>query len=453
MATYFVASSGSNTAPYDTWAKAATSIATALTAATASGDIIAIDAAGVPSGDAESAADTTYTAAGNVLVLASTNSGTSTVTPTTMGTSAWIGNSTTNRSVIWAGAFRVKLYGLTFRVSGASADSIHFSNVDGGHFEAHACYLWDGNTANDATAGIKVGSSAGSPNTYVRLVGCTLRFGHASHRVTLLSGVLDIDDCTISSAGTAPTGSLFNGAGAGGTVHVSGGDWSFGGTCPIVGTTTSGNLTVTMDRVKLGAAITTAGFLIASPSITNKGGAVCEIRDCSNGDTHGLFGYADSLGTLVSDTGIYFTSGAATQSWKITTTANASRHTPFVAPMLRYHNTTLSAVAPYVEILRDTASAAAYTDAEVWLEVLAKVTASSPAATLSSDASGAADTTGSAQSAGAGLGSWTGEANGTAWSGKIGETSVTPAENGHISARVCVGLASTTVYVDPQIRT
>ena len=64
-----------------------------------------------------------------------------------------------------------------------------------------------------------------------------------------------------------------------------------------------------------------------------------------------------------------------------------------------------------------------------------------------------AGTAGTSQAAGAGLGSWTGE-SGTAWSGKVDSgASVTPAETGYLSGRVCVGAASITVYVDPVIRT
>jgi hypothetical protein len=58
-----------------------------------------------------------------------------------------------------------------------------------------------------------------------------------------------------------------------------------------------------------------------------------------------------------------------------------------------------------------------------------------------------------AQTTGAlGAGDWTGE-NATSWFGKLHTTStITPAEIGMLRARVCVGLASATVYVDPYIR-
>lgn len=124
MANYFVASGGSNTSPYDTWAKAATSLATALAAATSGADNVIIQYNAVPSADAELAADTTYTVSSGVSVIAASNDGGSAWTPTAMGTGNWIGNSTTNRGLIMSGGATAYLYGLTLRVSGTTSDDI-----------------------------------------------------------------------------------------------------------------------------------------------------------------------------------------------------------------------------------------------------------------------------------------------------------------------------------------
>jgi len=173
--------------------------------------------------------------------------------------------------------------------------------------------------------------------------------------------------------------------------------------------------------------------------------------DCSNGDTHGLFRYETPTGTLVSDSGIYFTEGAAAQSWKIVTTAACSPTNPFETPYFGFYNSTLSAVTPYFEILRNL-SATAFQNDEVWAEILGKTTNASTRSTAYNDHMVLLGTPAN-QAAGAGLGSWTGE-DATAWSGKCGlNSSITPAENGHISGRIVVGEPSITVYVDPQIRT
>jgi hypothetical protein len=177
---------------------------------------------------------------------------------------------------------------------------------------------------------------------------------------------------------------------------------------------------------------------------------------------HGIFGYYDALGSVVSDTGIYYSTApdsvqdgatAKKQSWKITTTANCSAMAPFITPWIPYYNSATSAITPYIECLRD-GNATAWTSAEVWAEFGVKTTTGGTQASFPTDWAGIA-ASGSAQADGAGLGSWTGEA-GTAKSFKCDSgSSVTPAEVGDISGRICVAVASIsgTLYVDPQVRT
>jgi len=119
-------------------------------------------------------------------------------------------------------------------------------------------------------------------------------------------------------------------------------------------------------------------------------------------------------------------------------------------------NTGTSAITPRLELLRD-GTVTPYTTAQVWGEFLAKTTAGSTQSTDYDDAQELSDflsgATAANQAAGAGTGSWTG-ASGTAWSGKVDSGApITPAELGYLSARVNVAIPSTTLYVDPQIRT
>ena len=444
MATYFVANSGSNTAPYDTWAKAATSLQTALTAASTNGDVVAIDYADVPSGDNELAADTTYTFAANVALVASTNSGTSTITPTPMGTAEWIGNSTGNRFISIAGAFRLYFYGITFRLAGSATELLTLAVTDGQHCEYEECYLWQGNTG--AASHIRVG--IGDAQVFVKLKNTTVRFGNTAQSV-FVSGRLQVEGSSVSSTGSAP-GNFISFAvqdSAGSTAEFLGCDLSHCGSGNLVGDSTTAAATAKFSQCKLGSGY----VMLATQTNLNRSSAEVYVFDCASGDTHGLFGYANAMGSVVSDTGIYLAGGAAAQSWKIVTTANCSFYTPFETPWFGYYNTGTSAITPYVEILRD-GSATAYQDDEVWMDIAAKVTTTSTIATLYSDRMTLLGTAAN-QDAGAGLGSWTGE-SGTAWSGKLAlGSSITPAENGHIQARIVVGEPSITVYADPQIRT
>lgn len=448
MATYFVASGGSNTSPYDTWAKAATSLATALAAATTAGDVVVIQYNAVPSGDAELSADTTYTLAGDVWLISASNDGGSAYTPTAMGTANWIGNSTTNRSItVTATDKRCYVWGLTFRTSGSSGDLINLGNGNGAQIEFNNCYVWSGNTASGASgAYIQISVNGG----FSKFVSCTFRFGNTAQYLSCVSGACQLIDCTISASGSIPS-TLFFPSQNSCIVECIGCDFSL-----VTGTlmpNAAANAVFSFERCKFGAGVTVLATQTSNPS---RGSPSVWVSDCNSGDTHGIVGYYDATGSVVSDTGIYYTTGAAAQSWKIVTTANAMASNPFMTPWVDLYNTGTSAITPYFEILRD-GSSTAFKDHEVWAEFSAKTTSGSTLATSSyRDAATLANRMtagGSNQAAGAGLGSWTGE-SGTAWSGKCDSGSaITPAENGAIRGRIVVAVASTTVYVDPQIRT
>lgn len=448
MALIFVASGGSNTAPYDTWAKAATSLATGLGAA-AAGDSVIIQKDAVPSGDAELTVDTTYTVpASGVNIISATNDGGSAYTPSAMGNAYWIGNSTTNRSVTFAGNVTAFIYGLTIRTAGATNDSITLTSSSGARFDYENCYFWQGNT--NAAAGIYMSVT----RAYARATNCTFRFG-ATGQSIYFGALSDIIGGSVSSAGSAPT-ALFRpgGAGAAQVVKVVGLDASWV-TNTLVADVGSANapFDVHFDRCKFGTGVT-----VLAAQTSNHGSRVL-VTDCSSGDLHGLFGYYDQFGYVSTDTGIYFSSApdsvqdgatARKQSWKIVANSRATLATPFVSPPIPVYNTGTSSVTPYVEIARD-GSTTAYKNDEVWLRVEAKTTSGETKATSSSDRV-AVGGTGASQTTGAGTGSWTG-LTGTAWSGKLDSGSaLTPAEVGAISARVVVA-AAITVYVDPQIRT
>jgi hypothetical protein len=90
---------------------------------------------------------------------------------------------------------------------------------------------------------------------------------------------------------------------------------------------------------------------------------------------------------------------------------------------------------------------------EVWAEFIYKGTTGFVLGTIVNDSmalfGSPADQTASSK----GASDWTGE-TGTAGYFKLNTTAtITPTEIGNLSARVCVGEPSITVYVDPQIRT
>lgn len=438
MATYYLNSGAGGAATGADWTNAFLTYTSALAAATASADIIKVHKAHTE----ELAADTTYTHQNHISVICVDKDSSDALA--TMGAAAWIGNSTTFRSITMSGAFRVFLYGITFRTAGATSKSLLLAQTDGMHIVYESCYLWHGNTASAST----ITAGVADVQFFLHLKNTTLRFGNTAQTFAMSSRCL-AEGCTIDSAGSAPATfvNFVRTDPGGGDFIAIGCDFSHLGSGNLVGDSTSLAAVARFSQCKLGSGY----VMLATQTNLNRSSAEVFVFDCASGDTHGLFGYANAMGSVVSDTGIYLTAGAAEQSWKIVTTANCTPYTPFETPWFGYYNTGTSAITPYVEILRD-GSATAYQDDEVWVDIAAKVTTTSTISTLYSDRMTLLGTAAN-QGAGAGLGSWTGE-GGTAWSGKLAlGSSITPAENGHIQARIVVGEPSITVYADPQIRT
>lgn len=440
MATYYVWDGGTNGAGTD-WTSAKTTLAGAIALATASGDVIKV--AHTHTGDNALAVDTTWTA-GNHIAIISVDK-TSSDAPTVMGTSAWLGSSSASISLNVAGGYRIYLYGLTFRNAGSTNKSITLGGTDGAQVEASNCYLWLGTT--NTSSGIVTGTASGANNGFAMLENCTLRFG-ATAQTMYRYARLEMKNCSVSSAGSAPT-ALFGGSGYGESKTVSiGCDFSHLGSNTLVGNNSSGCIEHWFIQCKLG----TNFVAKASPSSpSNKGNVSVYVIDCSSGDTHGFFGYYDAAGSIVSDTSINVTSGVAAQSWKIVTTANCSYYTPFVSPWIGYWNTSTSSMTPYFDILRS-GSSTAYQDNEIWAEFCSKTNANTTQGAFYSDKMALLGTPSNQATSSLGAGDWTGE-SGTSWFGKIDSgSSFTPAEVGEVMGRVYVGVASATVYVDPVIK-
>jgi hypothetical protein len=440
----FCSSTGSNTSPYETWAKAATTFATAIAQASTSGDVVVVDATNPPAAVVSS---TTWTFAANCSVIASTNSGTATITPTTMGATTWIG-STNDQSITLAGAFRVYLYGITIRSGSAAGNGININTTDGGHFELESCYIWCSQTG---TASSAFNSATAGNNNFTQLKNCTLRYG-ATGQTVQFRGAFEMLGGSVSSAGSALTTFCTAGSNSS-SIKFIGVDLSH-----ITGTLVGNNANsaVIYEFVQCRFSTSLSAVMATQTSVTNKGSAKVFVYACNAGtaDAHGLFAYYDAFGTLTSDTGIYFTGGAASQSWKIVTTANCSFGTPFVSPWVSLYNTGTSAITPRLEVLRD-GSATAYKDSEVWGQFSVKDNAGFTNPTFYNDRQAlvdwAAGTAGASQASGSDT--WDGE-NATHWAGKVDSgAAVTPDEAGHIRGRVVVGAPSITVYADPQIRT
>lgn len=443
MAKIFCSSTGSNTAPYDTWAKAATSFANALAVATTDGDVVAVDATNPP---ANVTANTTWLFAANIHITASTNSGVDTITPTTMGFSTWLGYSASSAySLTLQGAFSVTMYGLTLRM-GSSGSSLNFTvgNSDGSNYNFDDCIFW---LNAGATTALNFGLVSAGFNSSMRLVNTTIRFG-VPGQVINVRGSFEGLGGGISSAGAAPN-TLFAGTDRTTTVRWAHADLSHV-TGTLVGNQASSSCEFHFIQPKLGSGVT----VLATQTPANNASGSVWIYDGATDGTDGRFEYHNALGSIVTDSTIKFTGGAAGQSWKVTTTANARGVSPFITPSIDLYHTGTSSITPRMEILRD-GSSTAYTDAEVWGEFVAKITSGTMMGTVRTDRQALADlyagTAGTAQAAGSDT--WDGE-NATHWAGKVDSGApLTPAEPGAIRGRLVVAVPNVSdLYLDPFIR-
>ena len=441
MATYYVWDGGTNGVGTD-WTTAKTTLAGAIALASASGDVIKV--AHTHTGDNALGADTTWTVLNNISIISVDK--TSSDAPTAMGTAAWIGSSSASIALTIAGAYRLCLSGLTLRNGGSTNKSLNIAGTsDGAAYDIDNCYLRLG-TTSVAPPSIISGSTGGSYNTHVRFKNCTFRFGSTAQTL-LATGIVEYIGCSIASAGSIPT-TLFGDPQRGVVARFHGCDLSALGSGTLVGNQSSYANEIYFSQCKLGANYV-ARATPSSPANASNGRTW--ILDCASGDTHGLFGYFDGQGALTSDTGIYVTSGAAQQSWKIVTTSNNSIERPFTSPWISYWNTATSSMTPYFDIL-NSGSSTAYKDNEVWAEFCAKTTSGYTLGTFYTDRMAILGTPADQATSSLGSGDWTGE-GGTSWFGKIDSgSSFTPAEAGEIMGRVRVAAASATVYIDPVIK-
>lgn len=382
--------------------------------------------------------DTTYTFPANVSIISFNKI--SLVPETQAVGGGYIGNTSSNRSLVLACPGRLFVYGMKFAVTGN--DQLRVSPTDGQHTEFEECQV----ALAGSGATLDIGTVNSDSNRYFRMRGGSISFGNANNGVRHF-GAAVFEAVTLT--GTAPSVLVSSASRSGNLMRWDGCDLSL-----VTGTLVAGN-TIEASRIdfvncKLGSGVTRL-----TPATSNLSGTEVWIFDCASGDQHYHFEYHNSLGNLTTETSIYANDGAQYDGtnrccWKIVTTADAHPYGPFITPWFgQYHDET-SAVTLSIEILRD-GSSTPFNNIQVWGEWAYKGNSGSPLASFVSDRRAVIGSN-SDQDNGIGTSNWTGE-GGTAWSGKLQTPStVTPAEIGDIRARVCVGLASTTVYVDPTVR-
>jgi len=440
MANVWINSAGSDTSPYDTRAKGATSPLTATAFASAGDDIWMVVGTTY-----NITVDTTYdlsagTDANPIKWHACTDTGTT--TPDALATTGHIKGTTSTTDIIFKGNF--KCYGIHFEVNG-NFDDIKFCADDQDVEVFEQCEF----TLKSAGSGgtFVTGTSSVGINTYLNTKNCTFNFdNHASQRFYIYGRYASEGDTFALLGGSAP--SVVFPAASHGPASFHGSDFSALATTIVTGASVT-PMMFTFNNCTMHASATWVD------TISSKAQAEVYISDSSVGDVHYEFAHYDYFGnTTVSatiyanDTGAAKYDGTNGYSLKVTGT-NATISHPYVSPWVKIYHDGTSAITPTFEVVRD-GSATAYQDDEVWGEWAVKDNTGLSSVTYYDDRAYVLDTPANQATGDLGASDWTGE-GGTAWFGKLVCPSVTPAEIGHISGRVCVSGAYT-VYVDPTIR-
>lgn len=451
MANIYVRNAGSNTSPYDTWAKAATTMSSALGVATNADTIWVAD------DHAETyTADTTWTlptSPGLRILGANTHA---TEPPTGLANKTATITTTTNAADLIINGFAY-FYGLQFNY-GDSTDQC-LLQIAASNGLNHGIVMDNCGLANLPTSGTSDGLRLGPAGTNTaqrsRVVLRNPVIAHKSTGVSatgigLGNGQIVIDGLTLAAASNGPTTGFIaigNGGHCNGNYLLENCDFSNLNTaCPLfnIGTTTSGVLAFRNSKIASGATLT-AGTLPAS-------GPKFFIHNVDSTDSNLRFQESSYQGTCTSQTGTLVKSGGAEQdtvAYSIKMVGNASSElfwSPLESPTIVKRNTTVgSAQTATVEILSDNATN--LQNDEVWLELSYLNTSGFPLGTTLSDRMTDILSTPADQTASSVTWDSTGMSNPNKQ--KL-EVSFTAQEAGHLIAKVMLA-KNTTIYVDPEI--
>jgi hypothetical protein len=214
-------------------------------------------------------------------------------------------------------------------------------------------------------------------------------------------------------------------------------------------TSSGGGASIVIRNCQLPASWTGTLF-DAAPSAIN---LRAEMYNCDSGDTNYKIWIEDYFGSLRDETTIIKTGGASDGttglSWNITTTANAEfPHQPFEShEIVKWNETTGSAITVTVDIIHD--SVTNIQNDEIWLEVQYLGTSGVPLGSFISDRAANILATPADQTDSSSTWTTTGLTNPNTQQLNV---TFTPQEKGFIHAKVCLAVASKTVYVDPVLQ-
>ena len=431
------ATPGSNTSPYDTWAKAATTLATALAIATSA------DTVWVKNTHNETQSTTnalTFPTSAGLKVLCTSDTS---QPPTSVTTGGLLRTSATG--VISLDGFAY-IYGLEFRPGEGNNTSSPQLNI-GSTIVAQGLVLdtCKGTMASTGSALMQLcgGASGSAREYYVELINFTAKFGAVGQSIAFRNGRQRIKNMSIDAAGSAPT-SLFKftvGCNSDTLVEasdLSGKAWT---NLANVGVNAGGRLTVR--NCKLPSSIT-----VVTGTNPDTAGPIVRMHNCDSGNTNYRFSEQYYEGSIVNENTIVKTGGSSDgvtpESFKMVSSANTQIWTPLRSPeFVQKVTTTGSALTCTVDIMHDNVTG--LKDNEVWLELEYLSDSGTPLGTYTTDRASSVIASGSTQPSSSASWTTTGITNPNAQKLQI---TFTPQQKGYVICRVALAKASYTVYVD-----
>lgn len=272
---------------------------------------------------------------------------------------------------------------------------------------------------------------------------CDFVFANASQTIKLGDSTIIMEGGSIALTGTVPTTAMeVNTSGKNNpTVIMSGMDLSALNTTLVkVIANTALKLLLKNSRIHSSLAkVTGSKYAIGHAEIL--------VANCSN-TTNNYKLYKSNYAGVLDDEIVYYASGGANDgtisySWKMVSTANASKFFPFESEDIYIWNEDVgSSKTLSIEIANNDGN---LYDDEIWIEAEYLGNSSYPKAAFSIDRNVELAATASHDGSGNG---WN---NAPSWPQVI-QITITPQLKGLIKVKVCLGKPSTTVYIDPLIK-
>lgn len=433
MANRFVSASGSNTSPFDTWAKAASSSTTGLTdaiAQMAAGDILWCDKTTTISNSTFQTMTFPGTDGNPNYIFSATNTGT---TPVAADIAAgFVCTTTGTTGQTWNGAFY--MYGVTVNVgTGTSAVSCTAGSVVGSQY-------WD-----NCSVHLKPTGGSGTLNvcTYsggnrVTFNNVPIEFNTTTSGITSSSGSLFIWQNTPSAlTGAAVPAALF--LTSIGRIIIDGCDISAVVSGKVLNPGSAIPYSMLIRNCK------TSGVSTIYQTPTTRGGLIDAVLSDSSGTT-AFQSRRRYEGSIDVSTTVYnnASDGTTSHSWTVVTTANSSRALPFACFEIDQWVNTGTFANSKIFLTSATAS---LTNADIWVEVDYLGSGATPVASTVTTGTATMFTTGTTLTA-----------SSPAWAhGSLGNDymlqipSFTTALAGYVRFRIYVAKASLTVNVDPAV--